>query len=154
MLADKKTIKSAYRQLARKYHPDVNKEADAEERFKDISAAYEVRRHRQSGSVAHLGIPRQARHPRPQPSTLSVTAFQVLSDDEKRGMYDRFGEQGLKGGFAGAGAGGMGGMGDFRCAATRVMWLRRLHGNQATKPSLFAIKSHHGSSLPGMQQSV
>ena len=139
MHADKKTIKSAYRQLARKYHPDVNKEADAEERFKDISAAYEVRRHRQSGSAAHSGILRQARHPRPQPSTLSVSVFQVLSDDEKRGMYDRFGEQGLKGGFAGAGAGGMGGMGDFRCVATRVVWLRRLHGSQATKPSLCAI---------------
>lgn len=41
-------------------------------------------------------------------------AVQVLSDDEKRGIYDRFGEAGLKGGFAGAGAGGMGGMGDFR----------------------------------------
>lgn len=41
--ADKKTIKSAYRQLARKFHPDVNKESDAEDRFKDISAAYEVR---------------------------------------------------------------------------------------------------------------
>lgn len=41
--ADKKTIKSAYRQLARKFHPDVNKESDAEQRFKDISAAYEVR---------------------------------------------------------------------------------------------------------------
>lgn len=78
--ADKKTIKSAYRQLARKFHPDVNKEPNAEDKFKDISAAYEV-----------------------------------LSDDEKRGMYDRFGEAGLKGGgFApGAGAGGMGGMGDF-----------------------------------------
>ena len=80
---DKKTIKSSYRQLARKFHPDVNKEADAEQRFKDISAAYEV-----------------------------------LSDDEKRQIYDRFAEQGLKGGFGGAGAGmgGMGGMGgDFRC---------------------------------------
>ncbi len=40
--------------------------------------------------------------------------LQVLSDDEKRGIYDRFGEAGLKGGYAGAGAGGMGGMqGDF-----------------------------------------
>lgn len=36
--ADKKTIKSAYRQLARKYHPD-NKESGAEEKFKKISEA-------------------------------------------------------------------------------------------------------------------
>lgn len=37
-------IKSAYRKLARKYHPDVSKEADAEERFKGINEAYEALR--------------------------------------------------------------------------------------------------------------
>lgn len=35
-------IKRAYRKLAAKYHPDVNHEADAEERFKEINEAYEV----------------------------------------------------------------------------------------------------------------
>jgi len=35
-------IKKAYRKLARQYHPDVNKEKDAEEKFKEINAAYEV----------------------------------------------------------------------------------------------------------------
>ena len=40
--ADEKTIKSAYRKLARKYHPDVAKAKDAGERFKEISEAYEV----------------------------------------------------------------------------------------------------------------
>ena len=35
-------IKSAYRKLARKYHPDVNKEKDAEERFKEVGEAYAV----------------------------------------------------------------------------------------------------------------
>jgi curved DNA-binding protein len=35
-------IKRAYRKLARKYHPDVSKEPDAEERFKEVGEAYEV----------------------------------------------------------------------------------------------------------------
>lgn len=42
--ADQSEIKKAYRKLARRYHPDVSKEKDAEERFKDISEAYEVLR--------------------------------------------------------------------------------------------------------------
>jgi curved DNA-binding protein len=37
-------VKQAYRKLARKYHPDVSKEADAEKRFKDVGEAYEVLR--------------------------------------------------------------------------------------------------------------
>ncbi|MEQ8542191.1 MAG: molecular chaperone DnaJ [Coleofasciculus sp. D1-CHI-01] len=40
--ADKEEIKRAYRRLARKYHPDVNKEQGAEERFKEINRAYEI----------------------------------------------------------------------------------------------------------------
>ena len=40
--ADDKTIKSTYRKLARKYHPDVNKEAGAEDKFKEVAEAYEV----------------------------------------------------------------------------------------------------------------
>lgn len=61
--AKKSEIKSAYRKLARSYHPDVNKEAGAEQKFKDISNAYEI-----------------------------------LSDDQKRSIYDKYGEAGLKGG--------------------------------------------------------
>ncbi|UBF25296.1 molecular chaperone DnaJ [Kovacikia minuta CCNUW1] len=40
--SDKEEIKRAYRRLARKYHPDVNKEDGAEERFKEINRAYEI----------------------------------------------------------------------------------------------------------------
>ncbi|KAL1533656.1 Chaperone protein dnaJ A7A, chloroplastic [Salvia divinorum] len=89
--SSKSEIKSAYRKLARSYHPDVNKEAGAEDKFKEISNAYEI-----------------------------------LSDDEKRSIYDKYGEAGLKGAGAGMGdfsnpfdlfeslfegMGGMGGMG-------------------------------------------
>ena len=41
--ASQKEIKSAYRKLSRQYHPDVNPEDKAaEERFKEVSAAYDV----------------------------------------------------------------------------------------------------------------
>lgn len=42
--ASEADIKSAYRRLARKFHPDVSKEAGAEERFKAVNEAYEVLR--------------------------------------------------------------------------------------------------------------
>lgn len=67
-------IKKSYRRLARKYHPDVSEEADAETKFKEVNEAYEV-----------------------------------LSDEQKRGMYDRFGHAGVgadTGGFGGFGFGG------------------------------------------------
>jgi molecular chaperone DnaJ len=56
----KDELKNAYRKLALQYHPDRNKSADAEEKFKEISEAYAV-----------------------------------LSDDEKRKQYDRFGHAGI-----------------------------------------------------------
>ncbi len=68
--ANKNEIKSAFRNLARQYHPDVSQEADAEAKFKEINEAYEV-----------------------------------LSDDDKRARYDRFGHAGVNG------AGGFGGFG-------------------------------------------
>ncbi|MEX2961872.1 DnaJ C-terminal domain-containing protein [Microbulbifer sp. TYP-18] len=40
--ADQATVKRAYRKLARKYHPDVSEEEQAEDRFKDVNEAYEV----------------------------------------------------------------------------------------------------------------
>lgn len=66
-------IKKAYRKLALKYHPDKNRSAGAEEKFKEIAEAYEV-----------------------------------LSDAKKKDVYDKFGEDGLKGrpGSAREGAGG------------------------------------------------
>ena len=40
--ADEKEIKMAFRRLAKKYHPDVNKEPDAEAKFKEAQEAYAV----------------------------------------------------------------------------------------------------------------
>ncbi len=69
--ASQAEIKSSYRKLAKKYHPDLNQgDEEAQERFKEINQAYEV-----------------------------------LGDQEKRQMYDRFGPDGVNGG-AGQGFGG------------------------------------------------
>ncbi len=40
--ADEQEVKRAYRRLAKKYHPDVNKSPDSEDKFKELSEAYEV----------------------------------------------------------------------------------------------------------------
>lgn len=62
--ADQATIRKAFKKLAREYHPDLNKAPEAAERFKEISAAYEV-----------------------------------LGDEQRRALYDEFGEISLKPGF-------------------------------------------------------
>src|SRR6058998_1293471 len=56
--ATEKEIKSAYRRLARQYHPDVNKDPKATERFKLINEAYEVRpaRDRLGTDPARAGV--------------------------------------------------------------------------------------------------
>ncbi|MEG9297225.1 molecular chaperone DnaJ [Mangrovibacillus sp. Mu-81] len=76
--ASKDEMKKAYRKLSKKYHPDINKEADADQKFKEISEAYEV-----------------------------------LSDDQKRAQYDRFGHTDPNQGFGGGADFGGGGFGGF-----------------------------------------
>ena len=44
-------LKTAFRTLARKYHPDVNKEPDAEEKFKEINEAYAVLSDPEKGNI-------------------------------------------------------------------------------------------------------
>jgi molecular chaperone DnaJ len=74
----KDEIKKAYRRMARKYHPDVSQEPEAETKFKEVNEAYEV-----------------------------------LSDDQKRDMYDRFGHAGLNS-MGGSGYGNAYDFGGFR----------------------------------------
>jgi curved DNA-binding protein len=40
--AELKTIKKAYRKLALEFHPDINADANAEEKFKEVAEAYQV----------------------------------------------------------------------------------------------------------------
>ena len=66
---DLKTIKTAYRRLARKYHPDVSKEPDAEARFKAVAEAWEVlsdeqRRAEYDQLWQHRNDPQFSRQPR------------------------------------------------------------------------------------------
>ena len=80
--ASAKAIRTAYRKLAAKHHPDRNPDdKGAEERFKEIGEAYAV-----------------------------------LSDDEKRAFYDRYGSEAAQPGFSPGGAGGFGSAGGFTTA--------------------------------------
>lgn len=61
-------IKKSYRVLARKYHPDVSKEANAEEKFKEIAEAYEVLKDKEKrDAYDQLGSYKQGQDFRPPP---------------------------------------------------------------------------------------
>lgn len=61
-------IKTAYRRLARKYHPDVSKEKDAEERFKEMGEAYETLKDAEKrAAYDQLGAHRPGEDFRPPP---------------------------------------------------------------------------------------
>ena len=70
--ADEETIKKAYRRLARKYHPDVSKEKDAEEKFKEVKEAYETLKDSEKRTAYdHLGQHRPGSDFEPPPGSWS-----------------------------------------------------------------------------------
>jgi len=65
-------IKKAYRKLARKYHPDVSKEANAKEKFQDVSEAYETLKDKEKrAAYDSLGSHRPGQDFRPPPDWFS-----------------------------------------------------------------------------------
>lgn len=89
-------IKKAYKKLARKYHPDLNRghEKEAEEKFKEVNAAYEI-----------LKDPKK----RAQYDQFGVGAFDGTGGFQGGGGFGGFGQ----GGFGGFGGGADGGFGDI-----------------------------------------
>jgi curved DNA-binding protein len=66
--ASEDAIKKAYRKLARKYHPDVSKEANAKERFQEVAEAYETLRDKEKrAAYDSLGSYRPGQDFRPPP---------------------------------------------------------------------------------------
>lgn len=113
-------IKKAYKRMARKYHPDLNKDAGAEEKFKEINAAYEVLSDKQ----------KRAQYDQYGDAMFGGQSFHDFSraqgsgsnlDEILRQMFGggAGGFGGMGGGFGG-GFGGMGGMGPDLDIETKI----------------------------------
>lgn len=113
--ASEAEIKKAYRKLARQYHPDVNKDPKAEEKFKEINAAYEVLSDKE----------KRAKYDQYGDSMFGGQNFHDFArgqggnvdlDDILRNIFGQgggFGGGGFGGGFGGGGFGGGFGGGGF-----------------------------------------
>ena len=85
-------IKTAYRKLARKYHPDVNKDVDSEEKFKEIGEAYEVLKDTEKrAAYDQLGSQwKQGQDFRPPPEWDNGFEFSQGVDDDSAAYSDFF----------------------------------------------------------------
>jgi curved DNA-binding protein len=94
-------LKRVYRRLARKFHPDVSKEKDAEARFKEVQEAYEVLKDPQKrAAYDQLGSNwRQGQEFRPPPDWGQNFEFSNAFGDQEGGFSDFFSSL-----FGGAGA--------------------------------------------------
>src|SRR2546427_7055279 len=102
--ASPEEIKNAYRKLARKYHPDVSKEKDAEEKFKELGEAYETLRDPEKrAAYDQLGSHRPGQEFRPPPGWERQFGGGSFSFDDLD-LGDLF--AGLAGGMHRAGRGG------------------------------------------------
>jgi curved DNA-binding protein len=107
--ATAKDIKAAYRRLARKHHPDVNKgDAKAEARFKEINEANEVLSDPEKRKRYDALGPDWASHFRPGPASDRSGGVQVDFGDDEAGFSDFF-RTIFGGGFGGVREGGFGG---------------------------------------------
>jgi curved DNA-binding protein len=106
-------IKKAYRKLARKYHPDVSKEANAKEKFQEVSEAYETLRDKEKrAAYDSLGSGfRQGQDFRPPPDWFDRFGGGNRSEDlhgvdlgelfESMGLFGRAGRRSSRRSFAG-----------------------------------------------------
>lgn len=85
-------IKSAYRKLARKYHPDLNKDVDSEDKFKEVGEAYEVLKDTEKrAAYDQLGSQwKQGQDFRPPPDWDNGFEFSQGSDDDAAAYSDFF----------------------------------------------------------------
>lgn len=136
-------IKKAYRRLARKYHPDVSKESNAEEKFKDVQEAYEVLKDPEKRTAYdQLGSNwKQGQDFRPPPGWNQNTRF-YTSDN----MGD-FSQEDL-GGFSDffANLFGAGGRGRSRQQQTHYEEYQQRGSDQHAKVAITLDEAFHGTS--------
>jgi len=107
--ANEEQIKKAYRKLARKYHPDVSKEKDAEEKFKEVAEAYEVLKDAEKRKAYDtMGSYQPGQDFRPPPDWAQQFHSGGFQDAEDIDLFDLLSGLG-RGGFRQGGAGRGGG---------------------------------------------